>query len=97
MKIEISNGGKKTIIPIPTAMIFSRATVDIGLKLAKKYSGESMKIHAFHSGGSIHLEDIPPEAIHALCDEIRRIKKKHGSWLLVDVESAGGDRVRITL
>ena len=35
--------------------------------------------------------------MHAICEELRRIMKKHGSWELVDFQSADGEKIRITL
>lgn len=41
--------------------------------------------------------DISAEAMYAICEELRRIKKKHGSWELVDFQSADGEKINITL
>ena len=43
------------------------------------------------------LRDISPEAVDRLFAEFRRIKRKHGQWTLVEVCSAGGDEVTVTL
>ena len=43
------------------------------------------------------MKDISPEALTALFAEFRRIKKKHGSWELVDIESADGGLVKVIL
>lgn len=40
---------------------------------------------------------ITPEAANRLTEEIRRIKKKYGTWELVEVHSADGESVKITL
>ena len=37
------------------------------------------------------------EAMYAICEELRRVKKKYGSWELVDFQSADGEKIRITL
>ncbi len=38
-----------------------------------------------------------PEAMYAIGEELRRIKKKYGSWELVDFQSADGEKIHITL
>ena len=43
------------------------------------------------------MPDIPPETLQALSQCILDIKKKHGTWELVHVESADGDLVSIIL
>lgn len=83
MKIRVQSGQHRFSIVLPTGLIFSKSILKFGLRIGKKYSEE--------------VPDIPPQAIDALCNEIKRIKKQHGSWELVDVQSAGGEQVRITL
>lgn len=84
MRIILSDAGKKMDLILPTALIFSRLTVWLAMKLGRKYAGDVMK-------------DIPPEALDALFAEMRRIKKKHGKWDLVQIESADGETVLIRL
>ena len=43
------------------------------------------------------MVEIPPEAIPKLCAELRRLKKKYGALELVELDTAGGDHVKITL
>lgn len=86
-------------IPIPTRLIFSKASVKIYLKLARMFSSRAAR---YIPEGMDHkaeriLDNLPENAICALCDEIVRVKKKHGSWELVEVRSASGDEVKITL
>lgn len=42
-------------------------------------------------------KNLPPESVEVLSKEIRRIKKKHGAWELVEVKSADGEQVTIVL
>lgn len=84
MKIYIRNKSFGFFIPLPTNLLFSKGTAWLAAGMGKKYAGDAMR-------------DIPPEALEKLFEEFRRIKKKHGTWLLVEVESSDGDRVRITL
>lgn len=79
-----SADGHRISIPFPTALLTSPTVVNFVLKLGKKHAGASMP-------------DIPPEALQALSQSIREIKKKYGTWELVHVESAEGDLVSIIL
>lgn len=83
MKIRIRTGEQRISLYFPTWMITSKSMVKLWLRVSKKYSSE--------------VPDIPPHAIDALCDEMKRIKKTYGTWELVDVQSAGGKQVKITL
>lgn len=83
MKICVRSEDRSFAIVLPTRMIFSKDLLKFGLRIGKKYSSE--------------VPDIPPEAINALCEEIKRIKKTHKSWELVDAQSADGEHVQIYL
>ena len=41
--------------------------------------------------------EINKEAAYAICEELRRIKKKYGTWELIDLRSVDGERITITL
>ena len=84
MKIKIRSDEHKFTLWIPTGLMFSRSTVWIVNKLGRKYAGDA-------------LQNIPPEALDRLFAEFRRIKRKHGRWDLIDLESADGDVVKIVL
>ena len=83
MRIRVRSDGRNIRLALPTRLIFSKWLIKLGLRMGSRYSGQS--------------QELPPEAVDALCAEIRRIKKKHGSWELVEVLSADGDTVQITL
>lgn len=83
MKIRVRSDEHNLTMVLPTALIFSKGLLKFGLRVGRKYSSE--------------VPDIPPEIIDALCAEIRRIKKKHGSWELVNVQSADGEHVQIMI
>lgn len=83
MKIRIRSDEKKFTVLLPTRLLFSKTVLKFGLRMGRKYSDQ--------------MPDIPPETVEALCDEIRRIKKKHGAWELVDVQSGDGEMVQIIL
>lgn len=84
MKIQVKGNGYDINLLLPTALIFGKGTVWLANHFGRKYAGDAMK-------------DIPPEALEALFAEFRSIKRKYGSWDLVEVESATGDRVLIRL
>lgn len=84
MKIHIRSEHHKLQLYLPTGLIFSKTVAKLGCRYGLRYAGSAMK-------------DIPPEAVEALFAEFRRIKRKHGSWKLVDVEGADGQIVSITL
>ena len=84
MKIRVKDDDTNINLWLPTNLIFGKLTVKLINGVGRKYAGES-------------LEKIPPEALEKLFAELRHIKKKHGSWKLVEVESADGGIVRVTL
>lgn len=83
MKIRMHSEGNRCCIVLPTRLLFSKGLLKLGLRIGKRYTDA--------------VPDIPPAALDALCDELRRIKKKHGSWELVHMESADGSQLQITL
>lgn len=83
MKVRICSGGRGFSVILPTRMVFSRGFLKFGLRFGRKYSDA--------------VPQIPPEAVDALCDEIRRIKNQYGSWELVDIRSADGEQVKVIL
>lgn len=84
MKIRIEAEGHNFSIPIPTTLFFSKGTVWLANRVGRKYAGDAMA-------------DIPPEALDKLFAEFRRIKKRYDHWELVEVQSASGERIEITL
>lgn len=84
MKIIVKSQEHNIRLGFPTAWLFGRGSAFLAEKLGRKYAPETM-------------ENIPPDAIPILCAELRRIKKKYGSYDLVEVESAEGDYVKIQL
>lgn len=83
MKIQIREAERNFYLNLPTNLIFSRLV----LRLALKHS----------SINSRKIDGLTAEAADALSAEIRRIKKRHGTWELVEVRSADGETVKITL
>ena len=84
MRIKVRSQDTNINIPLPTNLVFSKGTVWLANRFGRKYAGDAMK-------------DIPPEALDRLFGEFRRIKRQYGHWTLVEVRSANGEEVEITL
>lgn len=99
MRIRVRGEGHNIQIPIPTGMIFSKASVWLYLKLARTYSSRAKQYIPADVEVTVDeiLEKLPDEAVYAICAEIMRIKRKHGHWDLVEVKSSSGEEVTITL
>ena len=99
MKILINSGGREFQIGIPTNMIFSKPSLWLYLKFLRKGSAFAQRHMTENIEVSVNslFDNIPEEAAYAICDELRRIKRKHGSWELLIVESSDGSRVMIIL
>lgn len=99
MKIQIAAESRSFHISIPTGLLFSKPMVWMGLKFVKKSSSYGKKYipeNAEEKAESF-LNSIPEETAYAICEELKRIRKKHGAWELVNVQSASGEKVSITL
>ena len=82
MRIQVSDGERNIRFWLPTNLVFSRLTALIGSAATNKYTPEYR---------------LTTEQIDALFAEFRRVKKKYGSWDLVDVQSADGHVVNVIL
>ena len=99
MKIQVKSDGHSISIPIPTGLIFSKPSVWLYLKLARTYASYAKEYIPENIEISVDalLTRLPDEAVYALCAEIKRIKRRYGSWELVEVISSDGDEVHISL
>ena len=84
MRIKVKDEDTNINLLLPTNLIFSKGTVWLANHFGRKYAGDAMK-------------GIPPEALDAVFTELRRIKRRYGHWTLVEVRSADGSGVEITL
>ena len=84
MRIRVKSENTSINLVLPTNWIFNKGTVWLARRFGVKYAAESMK-------------NVPPEALDRLFRELRRIKRTRGRWELVEVRSADGDEVQITL
>ncbi len=83
MRIDIHSDERSFTVVLPTRLLFSKGVLKFGLKVGKCCCNT--------------VPEIPPAALDVLCGEIRRIKKTNPAWELVNIQSAGGDKVRIIL
>jgi len=84
MRILIKGGERNINLMFPTCLVFNRGAAWVANTVGRHYAGDAMP-------------DIPPEAMAAIFAELRRVKRKHGHWTLVEVKSSGGEGVTITL
>ena len=84
MKIQIQGGDRDFTLRIPTALIFSRFTAGLICQASYKYAPDA-------------VANISPDNLKALLTEMGRIRKKYGPWDLVEVESADGTHIKVTL
>ena len=99
MRIIVKGSGHNIRIPIPTGLIFSKPSVWLYLKLARKNASHVKEYipGEIEISADALLTGLPDEAVYALCAEIRRIKRRYGSWELVNVSTADGEEIQITL
>ena len=84
MKIRVRSNKHNFRLLLPNWLIFGRLTERIAVAVLKYYVPDA-------------IEQIPPEKLPVLFTEMRRIKRKYGSWDLVDVHSVDGTVVKVTL
>lgn len=100
MKIRVENREHSFTVPVPTGLVFSDATAWVACRMGNKCTKDVMEYVPPQAGKNIPkpvVKEISPQAMKRLFAEFRRIKKRYGSWELVEVCSADGQRVRITL
>ena len=84
MRVRIQDGDTNISLRLPTNLFLGKTMVKLGYAIGRRYAGESMG-------------QIPPEALEIFCAELRRVKKKYGSWELVEIQSADGTHIHIVL
>jgi hypothetical protein len=83
MTIRLQGDTADVNLVLPTRLLFSRRFWKLGLWIGRKYS--------------LCVPDLPPAVVDGLCREIRRTKRKYGSWELVRISNADGYTVQIDL
>ena len=84
MKIQIQGGDRDFTLRLPTLLLFSRVSAGLICRASYKYAPDA-------------VANIQPDDLKALLTEMGRIRKKYGRWDLVEVESADGTHIKITL
>ena len=84
MRIRVKTGSTNIGLWIPTGLFLNRGTIWLADTVGRHYAGDAM-------------EGIPPEAMSAMVKELQRVKKKYGSWTLVEVKTSDGGDIAITL
>jgi len=83
MKILVRGNAHNIRIALPTALVFNSHILRFAL-------GKSWV-------DGVKINGLSRQQADALSAEIRRIKKNHGSWTLVEVWSSDGETVTVTL
>lgn len=84
MKIRITDGDRDFGFTVPNALALNGITARIACNAASKHDPEIG-------------QRLTPEALGRVFSELNRIKKEHGTWVLVEVEKATGEQIRISL
>ena len=84
MRIKIKAKHHNIYLVFPTKLLTGKLALTLAEKYGRRYAAEAMR-------------NIQPQALEALCAEIRRIKEKHGTWELVDIQSAEGEEIYVSL
>ena len=84
MKISVQGEDRNVHLNIPTSRVFSKPSAWIAVAAGGHYAGDA-------------FPDLSVEDMERLLSELRRIENKHKDWCLVEVESASGSHIRITL
>ena len=87
MKIKVQDKGRAYRIFIPGRLIWGRLTLRLVRYGLSKAS----------CCGPDILSQLPPEAVEKLLLELRRLKKMHGSLELVEINTAQGQYIKVTL
>ena len=84
MRIRAHSGDYRINLLLPTNLIFSDLMATLGGIVGTKYAGVAM-------------DHVSPQQLRKLFRELRKIKRKYGSWELVDIQSSEGDIVKVVL
>ncbi len=84
MKIKIGEMDRNFTLLLPNRLVFSGLTARIAcFALEKKVPGAAGKL--------------TEGAMKTIFSEIKRLYTQHGEWVLVEVQSAGGEHIEIIL
>ena len=83
MKIHVQSDDHCIRLVLPTNLIFSPVIAHVAC-FALRFTPDD-------------VPSISPDALKALFAEFRRIKKRYGTWQMVDMETSSGEIVKIIL
>jgi len=84
MKIEIYQTGQPVSMRIPSWLIYNPLTARIVCAVLEKKTPEA-------------VDSLSPRAVKIILQELKRIREQQGSWVLVEVDTAEGKRVTVSL
>lgn len=82
MTIKIKSDKKKFFLPVP----LWTGIINFALNLASKHAEKDREV-------ILALKEVVPPVIK----ELKRFKRKHGKLVIVDITSADGEEVKITV
>ena len=100
MRIEVFDEGKRVInLIFPTAVLFNSLTAKITAKMIDKtVNGKAEEMDVDLQELTEISRNIPDSAeLSAMYTEIRRFKRRHPDFVLVEATDSEGDGVKITL
>lgn len=88
MKVAVCTEGRRITVWIPNCMLTSHHFLAFFYWITKKTSGKY---------SPQPMPDLSAAQLKPLCRELRRIRKSHGAYELVEVQSGKGQQVKIVL
>ena len=93
MKIQVDNGTHNIKIPLPSSLIFSDLSAFITYKAIKNVIIKKDEAEVFDQKSKETVKTLIKCGYKAL----KETKKKYPQFILVDIESADGEKILITL
>ena len=84
MRIYVKSEEHNIRLRIPTNLFFNPIVARFAVRYGLRHAPDSAR-------------NMSIEAMDSLFAEFRRIKKQHGNWELVDMETSSGDKVKFVL
>lgn len=86
MKIHVKDEDLSFVLILPTRVLLSKTAARLVVRVLKKRISEDKE-----------RVDMLPNTLERIFAELRRVKERHRHWVLLDVTSSGGDRIKIEL
>ena len=80
MRIQVNDGNRRIVIPLPTGLVFNSLTASIAVRAAAE-----------------HGVVMSAAQMRRFFRAVKAYKRAHPDWVLVDVQSADGEAVKIKL